>query len=51
MELFRTLSPEEEKDFQQWARDNFQPGSEINSVWHPVCQQECAKMNREYFNV
>ena len=45
--MFRELTPEEEIKFRQWARDNYKPGSEIKSFWHPVVRQECAKMNKE----
>ena len=42
--LFRDLSEAEEKEFRQWARDNFKSGDTINVVWHPVVQDECRKM-------
>lgn len=47
MNLFRELSPEETKEFQQWARDNYELGTPVNEVYHPVVQQECDLMNRE----
>ena len=43
-ELFRDLNEAEEKEFRQWARDNFKAGDTINVVWHPVVQDECRKM-------
>ena len=43
-ELFRNLNEAEEKEFRQWARDNFKAGDTINVVWHPVVQDECRKM-------
>jgi len=47
--MFRELSPEEEKEFRQWARDNFTPMRDnINRVWHPVVQDECEIMCLEY---
>ena len=46
--MFKELSEQERKDFKQWARDNYRPGGEINEVWHPVIQRECARMDREY---
>ena len=50
MSLYRILDEEEEKEFRQWARDNFDPGHEtINMAWHPVVQDECHKMNDEAF--
>ena len=42
---FRDLSAEEEADFRKWARSNYTPGDAINPLWHPVVQDECAKMN------
>jgi hypothetical protein len=43
--MFRDLSDAEAKEFRQWARDNYQPGTPINPVWHPVVQQECNLIN------
>jgi hypothetical protein len=45
MNLFRQLSADEEKEFRKWARDNYQPFTEIKGIWHPVIQDECVKMN------
>jgi len=45
--LFRPLSPKEEKEFRQDARDNHKPGAEINENWHPVYQDECRIINHE----
>jgi hypothetical protein len=45
--FFRELSTEEAKDFRQWARDNYQVGTHINEVWHPIVQDECETMNNE----
>ena len=48
MHLFRSLNSQEEEEFRQWARENFNPESDqISSVWHPVVQDECAKMRLE----
>lgn len=49
--LFRTLSTEEDIEFRQWARENFQPGGTINPLWHPVVRSECDRMNRLAANV
>jgi hypothetical protein len=43
---FRELNEEEEKDFRQWARDNYVAHSEINSVWHPTVRDECEIINQ-----
>ena len=45
--LFRTLSPEEEREFRQWARENYSLLEEIKEIWHPVVQNECQRMNAE----
>lgn len=45
--MWRTLTPEEEGEFRQSARDNYEPLTPINGVWHPVYQYECVKMNQE----
>jgi len=47
MEMFRKLGAKEEKEFRQWARDNYKPFSEIKGVWHPVIQDECVKINKK----
>jgi hypothetical protein len=47
MELFRELSEEEVVKFKAWARDNYEPHSQINMAYHPVIQAECALINKE----
>ena len=47
MSIFKNLTPEEEQQYRQWARDNYEPLSEICGVWHPVVQDECATINKE----
>lgn len=47
MKMFRTFTPQEEADARKWARENYQPLSEIKGVWHPVVQDECVKINLE----
>lgn len=42
--FFRDLSPEEEKEFRQWARSNYVIGDPIDSSWHPVTVDECMSM-------
>lgn len=44
--FFRKLTPTEERKFRNWARDNYEPGSEIKGTWHPVVQDECVEINR-----
>jgi len=50
MGLFRDLTPEEEVEFRQWARDNFKGTDEMSSVWHPVVRDECNKIINEYYS-
>lgn len=45
--FFRKINPDEESEWRQWARDNYIPGEEINTLWHPLVQDECRKMNEE----
>jgi len=47
LELFRTLDEAEEKEFRQWARDNYKTGENIQLIWHPVVQDECEKINQK----
>ena len=48
MKIHRDLDPEEEKEFREWARTNFNPDNDkINPVWHPVVVKECEKMQEE----
>ena len=47
MKLFRNLTTKEEEEFRRWARDNYEPFSEIKGVWHPIVQDECVKINQE----
>lgn len=49
-EMFRPLSDFEEHEFRQWARENYKAFDDINSLWHPVIQEECATMNIEALN-
>jgi len=46
--MFRTLDEVETKQFQQWARDNYAPGTTISELWHPVVRDECRKINDEW---
>jgi hypothetical protein len=47
--IFRDLSKEEEKEFRNWARENYTPGEEIKRFWHPVVRDECIKINEEIY--
>lgn len=41
--IFRTLSPEEEEEFRQYARDNNPPDLNKWDIYHPVCRDEWRK--------
>ena len=45
--LFRQLNQEAVVEFRKWSRDNYELGSEISELWHPVVQEECELMNIE----
>jgi hypothetical protein len=45
--MYCDLTPEEEAEFRQYMRDAYTPGAKINPVWHPVCRDECERMNQE----
>ena len=45
--MFRDLDSKEEQEFKQWARDNYEPGTEVNTAYHPVVQAECELINTE----
>jgi len=45
--IHRKLDEKEEKEFRQWARNNYKVGDEIPVLWHPVTVNECKKMNKE----
>ena len=44
--LFKKLSSSEEDEYKQWARDNYEPMTEIKGIWHPSVQAECVEMNK-----
>lgn len=44
---FRKLDAAEEAKFRKASRETYEPFSEINGLWHPVCQDECVKINTE----
>lgn len=46
--FFRDLDDAEEKEFRQWARDNYQPGQPVSSIWHPVVRDECKRINQQH---
>jgi hypothetical protein len=46
-DLFRDLDPREQADFRLWARNNYKPLDPILGLWHPIIQDECAKINAQ----
>ncbi len=44
---FRDLSPAEDHAFRAWARENYQPNSDINPTWHTVVRDECRIIDEE----
>ena len=45
MKLFKDLTDKEVAEFKDWARKQYKPFTEIKGIWHPVIQEECAKIN------
>lgn len=41
--MFRDLSPSEEEEFRQYARDNDPENMEHWEIYHPVCRDEWTK--------
>ncbi len=46
--FFRNLTDAEATEFVQWARDNFVPGMEVNSLWHPVVREELKRLQEVF---
>lgn len=44
---FRVLTKDEEEEFRQWARDNYEPSTEPRDIWHPIVQDEWKRIQRE----
>jgi len=44
--FFRKLSPSEEQEFREWARENFDPQKDADPCWHPCVHDEWAKLKR-----
>ncbi len=45
--FFRILEADEAQEFEQWARDNFDPEKTIDGCWHPVVRAEWRRLARE----
>ena len=46
---FRDITPAEEAEFRQWARDHYRKDDPVNPLWHPVVQDECGRINFDRF--
>ncbi len=47
--MFKELNDKKEKEYRQWARDNFKPGMGIDyTLWHPIVVKECRKIIDEF---
>jgi hypothetical protein len=46
-DFFRTLDDEETDAFEQWARENYTAGDDVNPFWHPAVRNECKRINAE----
>lgn len=46
---FKELTKAEEISYRKWARENYRPFNQIFTVWHPIVQEECKKMNAEQY--
>tara|TARA_R110002167_G_scaffold50826_1_gene147723 strand:+ start:357 stop:713 length:357 start_codon:yes stop_codon:yes gene_type:complete len=44
--LFRTLNPNEEKEFKAYAHDEWSPNTATSEVWHPVVRDEWSRMDK-----
>tara|TARA_R100000234_G_scaffold114270_1_gene89304 strand:+ start:487 stop:663 length:177 start_codon:yes stop_codon:yes gene_type:complete len=45
--FFIEADNEQEALFRKWAREEYEPFTEIKPVWHPVVRDECHKINTE----
>jgi hypothetical protein len=47
--LYQSLDDEGEKEYRQWAIDNFKPQCmDIVDMWHPIVKDECMKIKARY---
>lgn len=49
--FFRKLNAKDEATFRQWAKDNWAPGKECSSVYHPVVREEWARLDQQHCTV
>ena len=48
LNIWRDLSPEEVREFIQWALDNWKPNTEVNKVWHPVIRRTWSQLDESF---
>jgi len=48
MNMFKKLNTTEKAKFESWADDNYVPLTPISGTWHPVIQNRCAVINKNY---
>ena len=50
MSMFKDLTPKQEQEYLQWARDNYHTkvglSGEIKGFWHPVVRQEMQRLHQ-----
>jgi hypothetical protein len=45
--FFKKLTVSEEKQFRQWARDNWKFDDDVPKIWHPIVKDEIKKIKEE----
>ncbi len=46
--IWRDLSPEEVREFVQWALDNWKPNTEPDKMWHPVIRHTWSQLDQSF---
>lgn len=41
------LTEDQNKEFREWARDNYTKGDKVLDTWHPIVIDECKIINNE----
>lgn len=45
--VFRELDEDEQKQFREWAHDNFEVDRRPNPLWHPIVREEWALLQEK----
>jgi hypothetical protein len=48
LNIWKDLSPEEVREFVQWALDNWKPNTEMNKVWHPAIRRTWSQLDESF---